>query len=547
MNQKEGLYRTGQAGGLSWTYRAGMEELIKPDYARELLTAPNENRVRIRGLYRKGGTACFVKVFKKAGFGRVLKTALLGHVAKREFWASRFLSSRGIRTPEALAVGVSPRLKDRAVIVLREIIGAVPVLDLFLNAGPDDRGRYLDWIAEMTAALHRASFYHRDYHGGNLLVTGHETGAGPLWVVDLHRSSFPRDMSGRRGLANIADILHSLKPGIRQGDVSRFLSRYRRENPEARWDDTAAEQILEKRVGKIEARRLKSRAKRCLINSGEFFVSKTRREIVYARREISPGEIAEIIGQFTGGGGRLVKKDKKASIALIGTNRGDICVKAYERLGFSGRVKALLGRSRGHNSWRAAQGLLLRGFDTPLPLSLTVKRRFLIPRAVYLVTESIAPRIEMDRFILRNLADAPPGAAERFAESLGSVIGSLHRAGIYHRDLKTTNIVAGEKNGAFSFAFIDLDYVAFCRSVSAARRAKNLSQIYISTPGEIAAGARRAFFESYLSASGASGGRREVARLVGDLVRGKDLMYVSDGGDVVEDARGLYKELWGDP
>jgi tRNA A-37 threonylcarbamoyl transferase component Bud32 len=548
MNAKEELYRTGKARGLFWTYRAGMEHLTCPDYARQLIAA-NENRVRLRGRYKTGGKTYFVKVFKEAGLGRAVKSALLGHVAKKEFVASRYLTSRGIRTPDALAVGVAPRFEDRAVIVLREINGAVPVQGLFLKARPDERGKYLDAVAETTAALHRASFYHRDYHAGNLLAAADGAGAEPLWVIDLHRSSFPRDMSGARGLANIADMVHSLMPAMGRGDISRFLSRYRQGNPAARWDSAAAERVIEDRVRKIEARRVKSRTKRCFINSSSFFVSKSRMEIIYGRRGISPDEIGQLIGQFTRGEGRLVKKDKKASVALVKTDHTEICIKAYERLGFFGRIKAIFGRSRGHNSWRAAQGLSVRGFDVPRHLCLVIRRRLFIPQAVYLVTESMAPRLEMGRFIVRNLADGPRDAPARFAASLGTLIGVLHRAGIYHRDLKSTNIAADNKGGDYSFAFLDLDSVAFSRSVSMTRRAKNLSQIYLSCPGVITAGARKVFFEAYISASAASGGqgaKKTLARLVGDLVKGKDIRYVSDGGDVVEDAHGLYKELWGD-
>ncbi len=545
MDGETQTYRTERKGGLTWTYRQGAEGIIAADFTRPALLGADENRVRIRGRLEAGGTSYFVKVFKRAGAARALKSILLGHVAKKEFSASRYLSSCGIRTPEAVAVGLSSSCEDRAVIIFREIPGALPVRDLFLGARPEEREGYLDSIARTTAQLHRASFYHRDYHGGNLLVTPDEAGRSLLWVVDLHRSSFPRDMAGANGVANIADILHSLLPALGDGDIERFLSRYRRENPSARWNDAAARQAIEERIGKIEKRRLKSRTKRCFMNSSGFFVSRSRQRVLYGRRGVSGDEIVGLIERFKRGGGRLIKNDTKASVALMPTDRTEICIKAYERLGPLDRIAALLGRSRGHGSWRAAQGMLLRGFDTPRHLCLVISRHFLIPRAVYLVTESIAPRLEMDRFILDNLADGPSEARGRFATGLGSVIGSLHRAGIYHRDLKATNIAVGKKGGGFSFSFLDLDAVSFGGSVPPLRRAKNLAQIFLSTPGVIDAGARRLFFEAYLAASGGAEEKETIARLAGDLIRGKNILYVSKSGDVIENARGLYEEIWG--
>jgi tRNA A-37 threonylcarbamoyl transferase component Bud32 len=546
MNEGRRTYCKRTAGGLAWTYREGLEGLTALDFAREMPAGASENMVRIRGRLAAGGRGYFVKIFKHVGFGRSLKSLLFGHVAKKEFAASCYLASRGIRTPEAIAVGLSRNTPDHAIIIFREIAGAVPVQDLFLKAESPVKERYLDLIARTTAALHRASFYHRDYHAGNLMLETDGPGAGDLWVIDLHRSSFPRDMFGRRGPKNIADIIHSLLPAVGQDDISRFLARYREENPAARWDEAAARRSIESRLIKIEERRLRSRTKRCFVNSSGFVVTRDPGRVVYARREISPEEITRVIGRFTRGEGRQVKKDKKATIALVRGDRGELCVKAYEHFAFSDLIKALMGRSRGHDSWRAAHALLLRGFTTPRALCLVIRRRFFIPRAAYLVTESIAPRVEMARFILRNLEDGPHNAAARFVTDFASVIGSLHRAGVYHRDLKTSNIAVGRQGEGFSISFLDLDAVSFGTSVSAAHRAKNLAQIFLSTPQVIGAEHRQLFFKAYTAASGRPEDSRVIARLVGDLVKGRVIRYVSDAGDVVEDAGALYTQLWGD-
>lgn len=546
MDERQPTYLTRTTGGLRWTYREGCEALITTDFDREMPANASQNRVRIRGRMEMDGTGYFVKRFKRAGAGRTLKSLLLGHVAKKEFTASRYLAEGGIRTPEALAVGVSPGLPAHAIIVFREITGAVPVQDLFLKAGPRQRAHYLDLIAQTTAALHRARFYHRDYHAGNLLLSTDEAAKPFLWVVDLHRSSFPRDTSGFRGPKNIADVIHSLGPAVTQDDVTRFLSRYRQENPDARWDEAKARRSIETRLRRIEARRLSSRTKRCFIDSTGFSVTRGASEVVYARRgSILPEETAQLIGRFKAGQGRLIKKDKKATIRLIETNRGELCVKAYEHLGFWGLIKAVAGFSRGHNSWKAAHALSLRGFETPGHLCLVIRRRFFIPRAVYLVSESIAPRLEAARFVTGALKNAPSDELSRFVESLGSLVGSLHRAGIYHRDLKTSNIAVGPERGTFSISLLDLDSVRFDRPVSRQRRAKNLSQIYLSVPGIIGARHRRLFFEAYAAASGKPEELPAVVRLVGGLVKGKVLRYVSDTGDAVEDGRTLFEELWG--
>jgi tRNA A-37 threonylcarbamoyl transferase component Bud32 len=545
MGEETQTYRTRRAGGLTWTYREGYEDLIAKDYTREALRSVDENRVRFRGRLTVEGQGCFVKVFKPAGAGRALKSIIAGHVAKKEFSASRYLSSRGLPTPEALAVGLSAPHEDHAVIVFQEIPGAVSVRDLFLKAPPGEREVYLNAVAAMTARLHRASFHHRDYHGGNLLVTRDRDGSPQLWIIDLHRSSFPRDMSGRQGVANIAAMLHSLLPALDGGDIDRFLARYRVENPAARWDVDAARREIGRRLAKIERRRLKSRTKRCFKNSSGFSVSKNPGWLLYMRRGMSRDGMLGLIGRFDGGEGRLIKTDRKATIALVPRDGMELCVKAYRRLGPLDRIKAIFGRSRGHNSWRAAQGLRVRGFDTPAHLCLAIRRRLFVPSDVYLVVESIAPRLEMDRFILRDLAGAPPAEGGRFAVALGSVIGSLHREDIYHRDLKATNIAVGREGDGFSFSFLDLDSVSFRGPVPLVRRAKNLAQILLSTPPLIDAVARGRLFDAYLAASGGEKDRGKIARLIRDMIEGRDILYVSERGDVVEKAQGLHDRLRG--
>ena len=537
-------YQRKRIGALNWTYRKGADDLLTADFlGGEALRDVDENHVRIRGFYRAGGDVYFVKVFKAGGIGRSLKSLVLGHVAEKEFASSQYLSERGVSTPEAVAVGVTP-MRDRAVIIFRAIPGAVPVLDLFLEAGSEQRGRYLSSIAAVTGILHRASFHHLDYHGGNVLARRGDSGTGRLWVVDLHRSAFPRAMSGRRGINNIADMLHSLRPALTGADIPFFLSRYRERNPRSRWDAGDAGRIIADRIEKIEARRLISRTKRCFMNSSEFFVRRRRDEIVYGLRGLAIEEVARYVDTFTRGDRTILKRDKKATVALVKTDREEVCLKAYERLGISEKVKALLSRARGHVSWRSARGLSLRGFLVPRHLYLVIKRRFLLPRAVYLITEPIHPALEMDRFIQRHLArDGPP--LVRFAAALGALVGSLHRGGIYHRDLKATNIAVEKRGGGFSFSFLDLDAVSFTKEVSLKRKAKNLAQLFLSTPRTVDADARRTFFSAYLEALGEPDHGGEIARLVGEMVRGRDILYVSANGDVIEKADELFDRLWG--
>ncbi len=542
---ERGHYQKKRIAAIDWIYREGAQDLLTVDFEKGgVLTGVSENRVRIRGLYRVGDETYFVKVFKDGGLGRTLKSLLLGHVAQKEFLASRYLDGKGIRTPEVIAVGSGHPCKDRAVIIFRAVRGAAVMWDLFLKAAPNQKERYLSSLAAVTARLHRARFHHRDYHAGNLLTARRDGGGSVPWVIDLHRSTFPRDMSAKRGIGNIADLLHSLLPSLGDGDIDFFLSRYKAENPDARWEISDARRHIDNRIKRIEEVRLASRTRRCFKNSTEFTVTRRRDGVIYAARVIKIDEVERILRDFAQGSGKVIKRDRKATIALLRSGPKEICVKAYLGLTLSEKIRAMLRSSRGHVSWRSARALNLRGFETPRQLCLVVARRFFVPRAIYLMSASIRPDLEMDRFILKELAGNARTIAS-FAGALGTFVGRLHRAGVYHRDLKGTNIAVQRNGSDFVFSLLDLDSVSFGHEVSARRRAKNLAQIFLSTPGAVGAAARRAFCEAYGNALGGPEGKDVVWRRVEQMVRDKDILYVGPAGDVVEDARALFDELWG--
>lgn len=540
-----------ESGGLRWIVREGYRDLTEIDFTKGgALEDKDENNVRIRGFVNFRGERLFVKAFKERDrFSPLLtlKELLFGHGAKREFKASRYLAKKEIDTPGVIALGLGPLTRSKAVIVFRNIDGASRLDDVFRDvsggAKGGERGRLIGLLAEVTARLHAASFHHRDYHAGNILVEGRGN-KKRLVVIDLHRSSFPRRMGGKRALKNIAAVCHSLKPGLNDGDIRGLLREYKKVRGEDSLEIENALKPIAGRISKMERRRLRSRTKRCFKNSSEFSAEKKGGITVYRRREADVEKLMGIIGEFSSGGGRILKEDRKAKIALFKWDGGDVCVKGYETLSIKEKIWAALGRSRGHVSWRSARGLAVRGFNTPLPLALVIVRRLCVPKKIYFVTESLGRARELDRFILSAFRESQNGK-ERLLADLAGMIGSLHRMGIYHRDLKGTNIGVMKEGKGYTFSLIDLDDVSFTSGVNARRRARNLSQLYLSTPKMMGAGDRRAFFERYLDAAGGGAGRENIKRGVGKIVRGEELLFVSDEGDVIEDGEKLFSELFG--
>lgn len=544
-----------RVGGLKWIVREEYRDLIDLDFTDTgILSNVDENNVRVRGFVNFGDERLFVKVFKERDQLSpllILKTLLFGHGAKREFDASRYLANKGIDIPDVIAVGVGPFLRSRAVIVFRSLHDAFRLDEVFPGAGGDsnraEKGIFIQLLAHITAKLHIASFNHRDYHAGNLLVKGRGK-KRRLYVIDLHRSSFPRRMRGGRALKNIAAVCHSLSPHLGDGDIRELLREYKGVRGEDSFEIESALKFIKGRILKMEGRRLKSRTKRCFKNSSEFTVEKGGGRIVYRRRGAKIDKVMELVEEFKGGGGRVLKDDKKAKIALFKWEGGEACVKGYELSSIKEVIWAVLGKSRGHVSWRSARGLAVRGFNTPLPHALVIIKRFYVPGKVYFITESLKPARELDRFILNAFKTSQNGK-EALLAGLANLIGSLHERGIYHRDLKGTNIGVKKEGGGYTFSLIDLDDVSFTAGVNLRRRARNLSQLYLSTPKIVGVGDRKTFFERYMDATGdvrgGSAGGEKIKKGVMENVKGEDLLFVSERGDVIEDGEDLFFKVFG--
>lgn len=546
---REVSYIKHRSRGLTWLVREGMEDLTEVDFTRDgVLDKTKENMVRISGFFLRGKEKFFVKVFKEGGLGDSLKSMVLGHKAKREFLASRYLTDCGINTSKVVAVGVGVFPSTKAIIISEAISGFEPLGRLFLDSRTEEKDRCIELLAELTSVLHRASFHHRDYHPGNLLLVRDEEKNGEIFVIDLHRTSFPRNMMKKRGLLNIANIIYYLKPYINEKDIFKFLSQYKKKNPDSRWDIDRVEGLIKRRVGRIERRRFSSRTKRCYKKSSEFSYLKSKNQNIYFLREIG-GRLDEILGlvkDFSRGGGRVIKDGKKSKVALFDTEKGELVIKGYERLSIRNRIEALIRKSRGHSFWWAARGISVRGFNTPKPLALIIKKKRLIPHKIYVVTESIRPSLELDRFIVKNFSSGDNKDKKALlVRDLAGIIGGLCNKGIYHGDLKAANIAVKDEGGAYKFSFLDLDNVYFKKRISKRRMAKNLSQLFVTIPLLINADDRRDFFHTYLEVSGCGAEKKIIGDMVCKRVTKKNVHYVSDEGDVYEDAGELKKELFG--
>ncbi|MFQ5904575.1 MAG: lipopolysaccharide kinase InaA family protein, partial [Candidatus Binatia bacterium] len=186
-------------------------------------------------------------------------------------------------------------------------------------------------------------------------------------------------------------------------------------------------------------------------------------------------------------------------------------------------LKRHLHGSRAFCSWKASHALLGRGLQTPLPLGAASRKVGKLAREDFFVTEEVPNALGIDWFVLRELGPQSPveGRRERkraFLQQFSRMVRRLHALGIYHPDLKGSNILVSirshqEGNPEYEFFLVDLERMRVKRRLRRHERIRNLSQINASlnNTASISRIDRLRFLKAYLGSQGLSKDHRLLA------------------------------------
>jgi hypothetical protein len=172
--------------------------------------------------------------------------------------------------------------------------------------------------------------------------------------------------------------------------------------------------------------------------------------------------------------------------------------RVYRHAGKAAYFKEFLPRSqfdivkswlRGDRSIRArlrSVQLAELGFNTPRPLAWGLFKR----HRGFLVTEGVAAIGVTDW--LRGEQAADTGKRRKLLLALGDVIGCLHRSGIVHGDLRTSNVLVANNSPTFTFYFIDNERNSRYPEIPLKLVKKNLVQLDMLPPADLSRSDRTA-------------------------------------------------------
>ena len=476
------------------------------------------------------GMRVFLKRDKVKGWAEYVKYLLLPSKGQKEFVIASQLERKELKAPKPL--GWMERIRRglvRESYYLSKAAGTgVSFIDEVAKA---KEPRSIIELAMTVRAFQDSGLFHQDLHGGNFLWE-----ADSLFLTDLHRTKIMGSVSLNQRLWNLAHLFHSLRTMWGEREQLQFLDRYF----DGISDGRKKREILFERIypsmDRLLRRQWRSRTKRCLKESGEFTVQKERGLRYFHRRDFSLDRLKKMLDEHWDlvreKPSCLAKNSPEVNVSILKDGGERISSKQFCYPHFWERMKEYFRRSKGRKAWVAANGLRARGIPTLKPLALVEKKDWMGLKESFLFMEAPASNLEMDRYILRGFEDLK--RKRFFVKNFARWLGGLHKMSVYHKDMKTCNILVSEKGEAWDFHLLDFEDIRLNEKVDREKLFRNFLQLNTSTPRVMTKMDRFRFFREYLCLNPIVKDEKAFLGGLMDESRRRGLVYVSPQGVVTE-------------
>jgi hypothetical protein len=476
------------------------------------------------------GMRVFLKRDKAKGWAEYMKYLLLPSKGQKEFLIASQMERKELKVPKPL--GWMERIRRGLVRESYYLSKATGTGASFIDeVAKAKEPRSIIELAMTVRAFQDAGLLHQDLHGGNFLWEGDS-----LFLTDLHRTKIMGTLSSNQRLWNLAHLFHSLRKMWGETEQLQFLDRYF----EGISDGRKKREILFERIypsmGRLLRRQWRSRTKRCLKESGEFTVQKERGIRYFHRRDFSLGRLKKMLDEHRNLVRErpfcLVKSSPEVNVSIFEDEGERISSKQFCYPHLWGRVKEYFRRSKGLKAWVAANGLRARGVPTLRPLALVERKDWMGLKESFLFMEAPASDLEMDRYVLKGFEGLK--RKRFFVKTFARWLGGLHRMSVYHKDMKTCNVLVSEKGESWDFHLLDFEDIRLDDKVNRKKLFRNFLQLNTSTPRVMTKVDRFRFFREYLYLNPIVKDEKAFLGGLVDESRRRGLVYVSPQGVVTE-------------
>ena len=476
------------------------------------------------------GRRVFLKRDCTKGWAESLKYLFFPTKGQKEFFIASRLERKNVNLPKPL--GWMKRVRRGLVrenYFLSEAIGTG--VSFIEEVKKSKKSLSIIELARTVKQFQDAGLFHQDLHAGNFLWDGTS-----LSLTDLHHAKMVKLLSLNRRLWNLAHLFHSLRSMWGEREQLQFLDQYFKETS----DESQKREILFQRIyplmDRLQERQWRSRTKRCLKDSSEFTVQHEKGIRTFRRRDFPVDRLKKAMEEHQSlireKPSCLIKHSPEVIVSILNDEGERICLKQFCYPHVWGRVKENFRRSKGLKSWVAANGMRTRGIPTLKPLALVEIKSWLGLEKSTLFMEALANDLEMDRYVLKGFEDL--NKKRLFIKTFARWLGGLHRMGLYHKDMKTCNILVSERGETWDFHLLDFEDIRMNEKMNWKKLFENFLQLNTSTPKVITKANRFRFFREYLLLNPIVKDQKGFIRKLMDESRRKGLVYVSPEGVVTE-------------
>jgi serine/threonine protein kinase len=386
-------------------------------------------------------------------------------------------------------------------------------------------------VAKTVKKIHFAGLFHKDLHAGNFLSDGHT-----IFLIDLHSAKILRTLSLSQRLWNLSLLFHSLRSVWREREQSLFMDTYF--EGELHYLQRKEELLrrIHVQMGRLQKRQWRSRTRRCLKESTEFSIQRGNGFRYFYRRDFELNKVKRIVKEHLRlvqeSPSSLAKNAPEVSVSIIKDEGVGVCVKQFRNANLWRTFKDRLRQPKGLKSWVGSHGLRVRGIPSLTPLALVERRKWWGLIESFFLMETSETGREMDRYILERLGDLKK--KRLFTKAFAQWLSYLHQKGVFHRDMKTCNILISENGGGWKFHLLDQEDISLNEKVESRKLFKSFLQLNTSTPRTVTTTDRFRFFRTYLRLNPIVRDRRAFLRRLIHESKRRDLVYVAPWGVVTE-------------
>jgi serine/threonine protein kinase len=165
-------------------------------------------------------------------------------------------------------------------------------------------------------------------------------------------------------------------------------------------------------------------------------------------------------------------------------------------------------------------------------LALVEQRDWLGSRESFLLMEVSERGRELDRYIFEGLKDFRK--RRHFIQTFSQWLSHFHQRGLYHRDMKSCNLLITENGAGWTFHLLDLEDLLLDGKVDEKKLLRNLLQLNTSIPKAISRADRLRFLKGYARRFAVIKDEKGFIRQLIQKSRERGIVYVSPQGVIEE-------------